>query len=454
MKRPKIYQLVDQLPKLEELYQLSNSTECAVFGPNRGFIKAVQIADTMYQLPASWGAETVEQAHCIKSRAISAGLTGRTAGGVAASLVRDEGFTGKQSYQLPTRYREIASDYHVGPMGMCRHEVTDCTLYDIRKAYLWALSMPLPVRDTYRALTPDTVTAMAAIEDDRRGGFIDCTVHVPDNGMTIGPLPVRRKIGSKSSRFKRTMPVWPVGTFRGTWPLSLVRNAVQSHGATIVRVNQLVTCHVSRWGLRLYDYLSNLVSSDKVLGKAIYTSLWSRFTPSVWYTGQVLPNGIKWNKPSTKYKLSNKIHPRRMIMRPDVSAYVSAYNIRTMVNALNSLDRTTVAGWHVDSIHTSSRVVTGSRYGDFKAELNGDVYYDRTGSYAYTDCNGEILKETGGSLFGSPLFRYSSRRFYDTDLITYTTSEPLLLTEEPTSTDIDKSVYSNKWTSRGWYRAD
>jgi hypothetical protein len=222
------------------------------------------------------------------------GFAARTAGGAASDLIKDESVTGKQAYQLPTRYRTIARDYHVGPMAMVRHMVEGCSLFDRNKAYLHALTEAEPVRDTYRALSPDLDTLKAVIDDDKLGGYVECHVTVKDNPrLTIGPLPVRRQIHARVTRLYRTMPVWPVGSFRGSWPIRLLRNAIRHYGdiVSVNKVYQLAVCHMQRWLLPAYDILSAAVSKDSDVGKVIYNAFWSRFTPSEWMQGRVYPKG-------------------------------------------------------------------------------------------------------------------------------------------------------------------
>jgi hypothetical protein len=112
-----------------------------------------------------------------------------------------------------------------------------------------------------------------------------------------------------------------------------------------------------------------------------------------------------------------------------------------------------VAGFHVDSIHTNSHIDTGKKHGEWKREITGNVFYEGIGSYTYCDDEGEVIKATGGNLFGAGLFTYSARRFEGIgEDPEWVRSKPLLLDEAVSKAIVDDTIYSNKYTYKGWLR--
>lgn len=269
-----------------------------------------------------------------------------SASGTIATLVQDQV---PQMKQLKPRWRQLAIEaIFGGPCAVVAGSCPNAVSIDLSAAYLHGLRLPLSMPDSYVPVGPwDT---WEHVQD--KDGFIRAIVDVPDLGWrSIGLLPV--KAGPKT--------YFPCGRIVGTWPLSLVRQAVEL-GASVVQIIEGATYTGYPYLAPLADLLDHLKNHSplgKTLAKALYTRAWGILSSRGRYEGTIdhlaqdtirldhTPTlTFKTTKPIQEDLETHKVHPT---YRPDWAAVIATYCTLKMQKATYELQGALIAT-HVDSI--------------------------------------------------------------------------------------------------------
>jgi len=304
---------------------------------------------------------------------------------------------------MPTAYRALWRNVHIGPMFSERGQADRAWHYDRRRAYLRSFELPLPVARTERRLDGDTVARMllaAADRDEVIHGVAYAVMDTTDCPGPIGPLPasceVITRIGDAELRTPRT--VYPHHeAVTGCWPLPLLVLALRC-GARIVEVIEGVTVEVAPYLAPLAELLDNDLdgvvkgSPAETALKSVYQRSWLKTKPGAWKSAVIQGKSIVllpdvdlealWRK--------NKHWPLRTLMRPDLSWYVSLWNVVAMQAAIQMTDSIVVAA-HVDSLHTLEPLPdgivdpSGETLGAFRPINEGPARFYGPGQYAYND---------------------------------------------------------------------
>lgn len=307
----------------------------------------------------------------------------------------------QEARSVPTAFREMWRNIHIGPMFSKRGRAAHAYHYDRRAAYLASLYEPLPrARTERRWRGPEAVRLIRAAADRAEDvhGVVYATLDTSWCGGPIGPLPVsveRTWTRGDGAELSQPCVEWPIcGGVTGCWPIPLVLQAIQ-HGARLEVVYEAVVVNASPWlaplGEQLEKHLMDVKSgspAEKAL-KAVYQRSWLRTKPFTWAAGTVIDKHRVDTRPRQDDDAvwrQNGVPLAKCWLRPDVSWYVSLHNILAMTEAIYACP-TVVAG-HVDSLHTLSEHEGAfpdddCPAGSFRLQKQGEAEFYGVGSYSY-----------------------------------------------------------------------
>ena len=265
-----------------------------------------------------------------------------------------------QSYplmtQLPPRWRELAkASFHGGPIACLRGGAREAVEIDMKGAYLHALTKPVPVVTSQprgrRNICPDILNYVFqpsfGWEQLRNlDGFIEATVRVPaTSGINLPPLPLATPTGIQ----------YPVGRFRGSWTIPLLREAEEYYGTVVECVHQHA---IAQQMEPLFRNLASVWSSmDKEVAKPLYTRFWGKFGFSGGWNGRISDEPIMGTVPKNGFWWTDNRYQQTAVdvppsYRPDISAYIASYNHLNMLRAMRMLKPGSIIACHVDAIWT------------------------------------------------------------------------------------------------------
>ena len=255
------------------------------------------------------------------------------------------------SVQLPPRWRGLAhASFHGGPILLTQGSARECIHIDMRAAYLDAMSQPLPVWGEIEGKKVGgwyTIEGAPWSEIRDKVGFVEAEVTVdPKLGRELGipPLPVRMGFCS----------AFPCGTFWGSWPIQMVREAEDRGEVVINKVRQWCFAPIT---MPLFKEIATDFAGCRK-GKLLYTRFWGKWASKGGFLGQrtdepptgtVRSHGIWWGFDG----VDAYTHQAPATYRPDLAALIAGYNHMQVLAAVRTLKPGSVIALHVDAIWTT-----------------------------------------------------------------------------------------------------
>jgi len=238
--------------------------------------------------------------------------------------------------QLAPRWRDMAhNSLHAAPIVHCMASAPVAAHVDRNAAFLDALRQPFPLPTARYWL--DRSGCMAG------DGIADCLVSVPESIIDIPPLPIQCGGYSHS----------PVGMFRGVWPLPWVRWAKERGLCVTHKVYAIARCEDAEPWLVPY---ADKVDAMGAARKPLYQRLWGLAASKGRWTGKLKRyadahsvgcDGVYWTYSGVGVGHTPPSY------RPDVSAYVCAWNALAMASAQERLHRGSIVAAHLDCYWTT-----------------------------------------------------------------------------------------------------
>lgn len=377
------------------------------------------------------------------------------------------------SAQLPPRWRGLAhASFHGGPIVLTRGAARECVHIDMRAAYLDAMSQPLPV---WGEVDGKKVGGWYTIEDagwDQirdKVGFVEAQVTVdPALGLEldIPPLPVR--LGFCSA--------FPSGTFWGSWPIQMVREA-EDRGEVVV--NEVKQWCFAPLTMPLFAEIAKDFAGCKK-GKLLYTRFWGKWASRGGFVGQrtdepeagsVRSHGAWWSFDG----VDSYSHEAPATYRPDLASLIAGYNHMQVMAAVRALKPGSVIALHVDAIWTTdvegARALVESMENRWIVKQEGPGRFYGPGVYHHNSriaasgydevALGPLTPNNLEAWANSPLNRdhrgtLQSRRWTAAPAREAgATSEPVVLEAGDTHPPVQgPTVFDSCWTLRGWLRKE
>lgn len=372
------------------------------FGPQPGTLLGVSFACNgkgRYTVlnGSTWGVTTrdpnkaYQNIRSLQALAVAAGL--RIRGSIAATAVGAymDLFDGKGARprltQLPCRWRGMAhAALHGGPISVLRGSASYAAQIDVRRAYLDALYQDVPVlgrKDDAKVGGYFTHSDCRWKTVRKHVGFVDATVRVherPHDGTYLPPLPVHLRVGS----------VFATGTLRGCWTIAQVRDAEERGEIEVTKVHQFAFAPQTQ--PLFAEIADHFLSMPGELGKRLYTRFWGKFGSRGGYVARVSTEPVYGEVPSSGFWWSydgvSLDDPKaKPTYRPDLAAFVAAYNHRRVFEAIRTLKPGSLVATHVDAIWTTdvagAAAVTGdpSRVGSWRVKRTGPLRFYGIGCY-------------------------------------------------------------------------
>lgn len=280
---------------------------------------------------------------------------------------------------LQPRWRSYASAaIHGGPMSHIRGGGKDVLHIDRRSAYLRSLYYMFPAGQ-WKAIPHEKLPLEAVLS----GSIVEAVVNVTYT-EGLPPIPVKMNTGRL---------LYPVFNVRGVWVGSQLLDALRAGAIESIEVKGAI--RNSKAERVLAPFADRVSELPKKLAKPLYTRIWGKMAARGSWVGRldashggVPMGGLFWvfeGKP-LHYPEAAKWY------RPDLSAFVVAYNHTTMMRAVRSLKPDSVVATHVDAIWTTDIEggyrLCGDRLGDFDVKGRGRCHYAAQGRYVLEDSKG------------------------------------------------------------------
>lgn len=375
--------------------------------------------------------------------------------------------------QLQPRWRGLAhASFHGGPIALTQAHAKDVAHIDLRAAYLAAMRQPLPVHGVNeqgrRMGGYYTFKNPKWSDVDGKTGFVDATVFVRPSQYGSGdvpPLPVRHHSGS----------MHPVGTFRGSWPICMVQDAVDAGTVEVLKVHQFCWAPET---MCLFDEIADDFMVNRQ-GKLLYTRFWGKWASQGGFTGlktadpsdgSVRSYGLWWEH--NGIGLYDFQAPPTY--RPDIAATIAGYNHCQVMQAVRKLKPGSIISLYVDAIWTTDiegaqrLVAESNRAWAWKQSGEGRFYApgvyhhgSRLGAAGYdTHLHGELTPDKLERWAASPLHlkaNLMANRVWSDKPMTEpsATSTPVLMNESDSVPPCrGPDVNDPCWTPNGWLKPE
>ena len=395
-----------------------------------------------------------------------------------------DGIDYPQMKQLPPRWRMIAhASMHGGPIACLRGGSQNAVEVDLKSAYLYALDKPIPVIGRDSAMNPEGYFTYknGKWKEIRKGdGFVEATVSVNTNiKYGLPPLPLNTPTGIQ----------YPIGTFRGAWAIPLLKQAEEFGEVQIKKIHSFALA--KRMMNLFHELTKDFENLPTPIAKQLYTKFWGKFAFKGGFSGTVSPEPIIGQVPKNGFwwrddQITQTGMADTPFYRPDIAAYVSAYNHMNVAKALRQLDPQSIIAVHVDAIWTEdisgahrlagnslpdpvTKIAPVTPKGDWVLKRQGPLrfwgcgIYNHNGKLGYSGYDQKIHGRASvkriENWIASNRERVNLRRNRDwVDGIDPTQTQDAVSTaiklELPDSTDILEGInmYSTSWSRSGWPR--
>lgn len=420
------------------------------------------------------------QVQAIRAQAAACDLAPKNSAAATAVKAWMDRFDGQDDRaalrQLPPRWRGLAhAAMHSGPAVVLRSGAPFAVHIDVKKAYLAALREPMPVLGVRHEMKSGGYFT----HDDcrwskirRYEGFVEALVRIsgdPGDAFGLPPLPVRLTASGT---------IYPCGVARGVWTIRTVREAEERGEVEVLSVEQFAYAPVVEPMFSAFaDFIEKL---PQPLQKRIYTRFWGKLGSRGGYSatksempiqGAVPASGLWWSWEGIE-PWSSKAQPT---YRPDIAAFVLAANQRNVLQTVRRLAPGSIVATHVDAIWTTdltgAAAISAERTGEagsWRAKRHGPIRFHGVGMYTHGDrlaCSGydprvrgPLTPESLAAFVRSEEGLQGRSLLMARDWLTDPAADPLAVSR-PLDCDLSHhlptqgpDVYSEDWTTGGWYR--